>query len=167
MNNKIEKLQYFVGKVCSIMTTSINRQFEEKVSREHFVVYVQEIDRDGLWGTHPYNHDMVSYFNIDHIVSIHQEIELDPNNPEHMEMIKEYEKRSGKKLKPDMGKLEKKGEVSHTFKSPLPVIEKPAFDVDTSKAGDAMFVDIASLERLAEMSQRSFAAEDSQSIKNR
>jgi hypothetical protein len=157
--NTIKHMQYYVGKVCSIISTSMNRAFDESISREHFVVRVEEVNVDGIWGTHPYNNDMVSFFAMQHIISIHEEVELDPNNPEHAEMIKEYEKKTGKKIKPDIGKLPKQEKKQTEI---LPIIEEsPAFEVDeASNTGDATFIDIASLERLAEQTKRTFDAYD-------
>lgn len=157
----LEQLQYFVGKVCSIVTSSMNRSFDERISREHFVVRIREVNIDGIWGSQPYNDDVVSFFSTAHIISIHQEVELDPTNPEHAEMIKDYEAKTGQKVKPDVGKLpEKKAE-----KKPvelMPVIEtSPVSKVDEDlSTGDATFVDIASLERLAESTKRTFDAYD-------
>lgn len=157
--NTLKHLQHFVGRVCSIISTSMNRAFDEKISREHFVIRIQEINAEGIWGTHPYNDEIVSYFAMPHIISIHQEIELDPNNPEHAEMIKEYEKKTGQKVQSDIGKFKPKT-VMGEDKS-LPVIEKtPAMEAKEASggAGDATFVDVQSLEKLAEQSRRTFEA---------
>lgn len=159
----LEQLKYFEGKVCSIVTSSMNRSFDERISREHFVVRVREVNIDGIWGTHPYNDDMVSFFSTAHIISIHQEVELDPTNPEHAEMIKDYEKKTGQKIKPDVGKLPEKKAEKPKSTDLLPVVEtaSPAFTVDEDQnTGDATFVDIASLERLAESTKRTFDAYD-------
>lgn len=150
-------MQYFIGKVCSIISNSMNRSFNEQISREHFVVRIEEINVDGVWGTHPYNQEMISFFAMSHIISIHQEVELDPNNPEHAEMIKEYENKSGQKIKPDL----KKNNVTQKKTEALPIIEEsPVFDVGYSNTGDSSFVDITSLERLAEQTKRTFDAYD-------
>lgn len=130
-------MQNFKDKVCSIISTSMNRSFDEQISREHFVVHVQDISVDGVWGTHPYNEDLLSFFAMDHIISIHQEIELDPEDPEHAKMINEYEERTGEKAKPDI-----KGEPKET----------------PSEEGVATFVDIDSLEALAENTKRTMDA---------
>lgn len=153
----LEHLQYFIGKVCSIVTTSMNRSFDEKVSREHFVVLIQEIDSEGIWGTHPYNSDLVSYFNVEHVISIHQEEVIDPENPEHIKMIKEFEEKTGKKVNGDLKnspqievapKVEKKDLLNILQQKP-PVLSDPS-------TGDATFVDIENLERLAENTRRAF-----------
>ena len=154
--NTIKNMQQnYLGKVCSIISTSMNRSFDERISREHFVVRVGEITVDGIWGTHPYNEEMVSFYAMDHIISIHQEVELDPSNPEHLEMIKEYEKKTGQKLKPDVGKVYKQKENSEL----LPILDSaPIPEVQEVTEGDATFIDIENLERLAENSRRAFDA---------
>lgn len=154
----IENLQYFVGKVCSIVTTSMNRSFDERISREHFVVVVQTIDIDGIWGSHPYNPDLVSYFSLEHVISIHQEEVIDPSKPEHAEMIKEYEQKTGKSIK---GDLKNSPPVAPKPKELLPVLKETSPVSDNSNTGDAIFVDIESLERLAEDSRRAFSQYDS------
>lgn len=154
--NTLKNMQYFVGKVCSIVATAMNRSFDETLSRRHFVVRVQEVTTDGIWGTNPYDKDMVSFFAMPHIISVHQEVELDPTNPEHAALIAEYEKRTGKKIKSDLGAPIQKMEP----KKDLPVIEKtPAMEAEeASTTGDATFIDIESLERLAEQTKRTFEA---------
>lgn len=142
---------YFHGKVCSIVTASMNRAFDEQISREHFVIRVQDINADGIWGTHPYNNDVVSFFSMAHIISIHEEFELDPSNPEHAEMIKEYEAKTGEKIQPD---------IQAPKQEPLAVIEAPKETPPPEDEGGLTFVDIHSLEKLAEHSKRQFAAQE-------
>ena len=158
--NTIKNMQQnYLGKVCSIISTSMNRSFDEKISREHFVVRIGEITVDGIWGTHPYNHEMVSFYAMNHIISIHQEIELDPNNPEHAEMIKEYEKKTGKKIKPDIKKNSNKEEL-------LPVLDDvPISSSEDISEGNATFIDIENLEKLAENSRRAFDAHDNYDLR--
>lgn len=148
----IEKLKYFEGKVCTIITNSINRNFNEQIAREHFVINVGDVSSDGIWGTHPYNHELVSYFAMPHIVSIHEESILDPNNPEHARMIAEFEEKSGKKVKSDMLELNKSSSVQNG--ASLPVLnEKPPVKTD----GDSLFVDSETLESLANAAKTAFA----------
>lgn len=157
MNPKtIQKLQYFVGKICTIMTDSVNRSFDERTARRHFVVIVQSIDSDGLWGHVPDNQELVFFFRLDHVISIHEEYELNPNNPEDAAIIEEFEKRTGNKIKSDLEPIVK--EKKHQPKEDL----LPVVDVSKEPVGkgDATFVDIASLERLAMSTKRSFAMDE-------
>jgi hypothetical protein len=145
----------------------MNRAFDEKISREHFVVIVQEVDMDSIWGTHPYNCDLVSFFNLEHVISIHQEEVIDPSKPEHMEMIKEYEKKTGKKVQGDLKKSDNIPEsLPNTVQVPVqknmdlfPILNNMPAPKELS-AGDATFVDIESLERLAENTRRAFEEYD-------
>lgn len=158
MNAKtIQNLQYFVGKVCSIISTSMNRSFNEQISREHFVIRVQTINSDGIWGVHPFNDDLVSFFSLPHIISIHQEVELDPSNPEHQQMIREFEEKTGKKLESDLTRSVPKPTPKDEL---LPIIDQKESPVVDETTGDATFVDIFNLEVLAEQSKRTFDAED-------
>ncbi len=152
----ISTLQYYVNKVCSIVTTSMNRSFDEQLSREHFVIRVSAITVDGIWGTHPYSEELVSFFNLQHVISIHQEIELDPKNPDHSKMIADHEQKTGKKLEGDL-KLKSPSKSN----DPLKVIEKPIESPvsDEAETGDATFIDIEQLELLAEKSKKSFDAQ--------
>jgi hypothetical protein len=142
----IEHLQHFVSRVCSIVTTSMNRSFDEKISREHFVVLVEEINPDGIWGSHPYNKDLLSFFVLEHVISIHQEEVLDPTNPEHAAMMKDFEQRTGRKAQGDLVKPRKETSLNVLTEKPIPA----------PGAGDATFVDIDSLDQLAEETRRSF-----------
>jgi hypothetical protein len=134
----------------------MNRSFDERISREHFVVRITSITADGIWGTHPYNNDLVSFYSLQHVISIHEEVELDLNNPEHTEMIKEYEEKTGQKIQGDLVKkpISKPQEL-------LPVLDEAPSPVVDDTTGDATFVDIANLEALASHSKKTFDAEDS------
>jgi len=157
MNTKtIQHMQYFVGKVCSIVTSSMNRSFDEQTAREHFAVRVGEVGMDGIWGTHPYNPDMVSFFAMAHVISIHEETELDPSNPEHAAMIEEYEKKTGQKIKSDLKQAPKPQK-----KTELPILNQTPPAPVQEASGDATFVDLESLERLAEDTRRAYAQYDS------
>lgn len=151
-------MQYFVGKVCTIITTQINRQFNEQVARDHYAIRVGEVTLDGIWGVHP-EHDIVSFFPMTHIVSIHEEMELSMNNPEHKKIIEEYETKYGKK--PDI-KFNDEGRE----KELLPVVQPkkqppvPTFEESDADGEDKVtFVDIEALSQLAKHTKRSFDAE--------
>lgn len=158
----VQQFQHFVGKICSIITTAMNRSFSEQVAREHFVVRVESISPDGIWGSHPYNPQLVSFFAMPHVISIHQELELNPEIPEHAELIKQLEKTGSD----TSGDLKVKSPEMPKPKSILPVIQQPKqLPVpDESETGNATFVDIKSLELLAEKSRRVFQAQDAMEL---
>lgn len=45
-------LEYFKNKICTVITTSINRNFEEKTLIDYFVGKITKIDEAGLWYEH-------------------------------------------------------------------------------------------------------------------
>ncbi len=142
----VERLQYFKGKVCTILTSPINREFNETFAREHFVVQVQEIGRECIWGTHPYN-GTVAFFPMQSVISIQEEIVLDPvNNPEHKKMIEEYEKKSGKKVVSDVSP-----HLAPTTDTPPPAVKE-----ETPPQQEAAFVDLRRLTQLAKQSKEGF-----------
>lgn len=159
----IKKLKdKFEGKVCTIFTRPVNRTFQERIWREHFAVKITEITHDSVWTLHPYT-QTESWFNMDDVVLIQEEVELDPNNPQHIEMIKEYEKETGKKLFSDVSPhlAPKLPEVIHPVaKEHIPLTTSIPTTVPLSLPilgemeeaqgeGDSAFVDIDWLERLA------------------
>jgi hypothetical protein len=124
----ISKMQHFVGKVCTIVTTSMNRDFDEKISREHFVVLVEEVTIDGIWGTHPDNSDLINFYRMDHIISVHTEEVFDPENPEHQKILEDAKKLIGKKPLADLKLTPAKLPVMQPPKKPM--IENPFVDID-------------------------------------
>ena len=146
ISRTISKLQYFVGRICTVFTGPINRDFDEVRSREHFVVKVREIDIDGLWGTHPYN-DTVSFFPLSEIKLITEETVLDPNNPEHARMIQQYQDKTGETI------------VSDVSPHLAPTVSPPLQSVDTDDTGlgnlqpESAFVDIKHLTALAKQTK--------------
>lgn len=102
---------------------------------------------DGVWGAHP-GSGMVSFFPIEHIIGIAEEIELDPeNNPEHAAMIKEFEEKTGQKLQSDIS-------------------SKPQMQKQTAPKPEEQvpFVDIANLEKLAAQTKSQY---DQASVNNK
>lgn len=152
----IEHMQYFVGKVCTIITSQINRQFNEQIARDHYAIRVGEVTIDGIWGVHP-EHDIVSFFPMTHIVSIHEEMELDVDNPEHKKIIDDYEKKYGKKpdIKfDDKGKKELLPVVQPMKEPPVPTYE----DVTDGNEDKVTFVDIQAISQLAKHTKKTHDA---------
>ena len=158
MNTRtINDLQYFVGKVCTIFTHPINRSFDELRSREHFVDKIREINTESLWGTHPYNH-MVSFFRLDQIILIQEEVELDPNNPDHAKMIQDYENKTGKKVFSDVSphvapEIEHVEEDIQQTEEEVQVKEE---EIELPNEEDATFVNIETLSKLAAKTRQTY-----------
>lgn len=138
----VQRMQYFVGKVCSVFTPQINREFDELRSREHFVIQVQEVTTDGIWGTHPHRKTL-SFFPMHAVLLVQEEQVLDPSNPEHKIMIEEFEQKTGKKVASDIG--------PHI----IPTKEAPK---EASLSGS--FVNIDQLSAMAKETKRNYAVYD-------
>ena len=147
-------MQYFIGKICTVFTQPVNRTFKEEISRQHFVIRVGEITEDSVWGCRLDEKSAV-WFPMSEVISIQQEQELDPSNPEHQEMIKQFEERSGKKLKSDINfNLPTKEVAPKSFDLPI-MGQKKSEPIDPSQ-GDSTFVDIEALESLARKSRKGY-----------
>ena len=140
----LKSMKHFLGKVCTILTKPINRNFDEIISREYFSVRVQDISEDGIWGTHPYN-DTVSFFRMDQLVSIQEEFELDPTNPTHAAMMSEFEKQTGQKVTTDLKMPAKQ-------KPPEPIVNEPEKPKDAMKT----FVNVDNLKGLASQTRQMY-----------
>lgn len=137
----IQSLQRLVGKVCTIIVPSINRNFSEEQARDHYVTIVTSVNEDGVFGYHPYQKTF-NFYNINHIVSIHEEKVLDPNNPEDLKLIKQLEKESGQKVESDIKPLDQRVKTE--------IIESH------DQVGNSPFVDITNLSKIAKLSKQQF-----------
>ena len=61
MDQNLEKLKYFLGKVCTILTSPTSRSFDDMAHANCFVGIVEEIDELGIWIRQP-NSDKMSFF---------------------------------------------------------------------------------------------------------
>lgn len=150
MNSRtLQNLSYFKNRVCSIFTHQIPREFDELRSREHFVLRVLDITPDGVWGEHPYS-GTKSFFFANHIQFIQEEIELDPDNPEHKRMIEEYEERTGKKLEGDLTQPEPPPPPPKKMELNVLDAQEVPYESSPDEEGDSVFVDIDQLTALAD-----------------
>jgi hypothetical protein len=53
MDHNIQKLQYFVGKICTILTPPTNRTFDDMTHANCFVGIVEDINELGIWIQYP------------------------------------------------------------------------------------------------------------------
>jgi len=102
MNNY---LKYFEGKVCTLLTRQINRDFKEEAIAmqkphiypmnliDHFVGRVVYADSICIVLEHPIIKTR-SYFRTEHVVGIIEEQELDRNDPNNAKLIEEIQKRN-------------------------------------------------------------------------
>jgi hypothetical protein len=104
MKNK--KLDYFLNKICTIITCPISRDFKSENPStypqpifHYFVGKILEIDDQGIfiqqWNN---NKKLRSYFFINHIISICEEEILNPNDPEDAKVIEDFKKNTEKAM---------------------------------------------------------------------
>jgi hypothetical protein len=135
----------FENKVCTVFTQPVCMQMEGKAWVEHHVVRIDEITSDGVWAEHPYQLTK-SFFTMDHIVFIQEEQELDPTNPVHAKMMKEYEKTTGEKLQSD---------VSPYLAPEIPEeVEAELEGIEPEEEKEGVFIDIDALDALAKEAKR-------------
>jgi len=151
----LEKLnERYVGKACTIFTTPVNRHFNEQQAREHFVIEIEEINLDGVWGFHPF-YGNSSFYPWSHIVGIYEEIVLDPNNPDHLKLIEEFQKKTGKEVLSDVSP-HLTPPMSNTVS--IQSVETPSSDpiLEEPDDGKITFVDIQKLARLAKKTKKDY-----------
>lgn len=116
---KSKELQYFVGKVCTIFTHPINRNFKEENPQTYpepvliyFIGVVESITDNGLLlqqvGNTESKKPLKSYFFLDKIIGIAEEEELsydDPKDTEIIEHIKKQHQEQEQKMKEQEEKL--------------------------------------------------------------
>lgn len=86
-----KKLQYFVGKICTILTVGINKDFNLEQFGNFFTCRIEAIDADGVVCVHPIT-NCKSFFFLDKIVSISEEQEITEDHPAYKEIKQEVQK---------------------------------------------------------------------------
>lgn len=87
-----DNINYFIGKAVTIITTSINRQFNEAQNCDYFVGIVCSVDSTGIMTQHPTT-GCRNYYFYPQICSISEEQVLDSSNSEDVPLIQEIEKK--------------------------------------------------------------------------
>ena len=102
---KSSELQYFVGKVCTVFTPPINRNFKEENPQNfqqsifiYFVGIVEKITDQGLFLQQVSKIDsgkpLKTYFFLDKILGIAEEEQLDYSNPEDAAVIEKIKQKA-------------------------------------------------------------------------
>lgn len=87
-----KKLQDFVGKVCSILTSSVAKpNFSDTQFSDFFVCIIEEISEDGIFAKHPMTGCM-SFFTWPKVVGIFQEQVIDQTDPQYENILAEIKK---------------------------------------------------------------------------
>ncbi len=91
----LKKIQYFVGKPCTVFTTPINRNFKEEGPEsypaqiiQYFVGIIDSIDETGIELTQVASGNK-SYFFLPQVIGIAEEELLDPSDPVESKVIEQ------------------------------------------------------------------------------
>jgi hypothetical protein len=94
----IEQLRYFVGKVCTVFTHPINRDFKTESPQSYpqqlyvyFVGYVESVSETGIMLTQALT-GLKTFLFLNHVIGISEEEVLDENDPKHAEEIENFKK---------------------------------------------------------------------------
>lgn len=107
-------LQHFVGKVCTIFTTPTNRNYKEENPQtfpepmyHYFTGRVEKIDALGILVSQVLTPEKCkSYFFMQNLVGIAEEVELSPSNPVHAAEIDKIKKETAKEIASFNAKVE-------------------------------------------------------------
>lgn len=96
----MDKLQYFIGKVCTLFVHPISRDFKTenpasypKQIYVYFVGLIDSIDKSGVWMTQLQT-SLKTFWKWESVVGIAEEQVLDPNNEKDAEEIKQLKEKS-------------------------------------------------------------------------
>jgi hypothetical protein len=95
----VKRLQVFVGKVCTVLTSSVCKQnFTDIQFPDFFVGVIDVIDEDGIFSKHPIT-GCVNFYPWGHIAGIFQEQVIEESDPRYEKVMEEMksnpEKKSG------------------------------------------------------------------------
>lgn len=146
----MDYLKYFVGKICSILTEPVNRDFKEEVESlkkpqlypqnvlDHFTGRVISIDPNCIVTEHPLLKTR-AYFRMPKVIGIIEEQEFNPSDPEHAKIIEQYKQQQAEP--PSRGKT--KCPNGHELFIPLEVVDGSTVQCPVCSAS---FVLISTLE---------------------
>jgi hypothetical protein len=87
-----KKLQEFVGKVCSILTTAVAKpNFSDLQFNDFFVGIIEEISEDGIFSKHP-STGCLSFYSWPQVVGVFQEQVVPQDDPEYQNILSELKK---------------------------------------------------------------------------
>ena len=143
----MKNIEYFVGKICSVFTTPLNRDFklEGPNSLEQLLHYflgtIEAIDDQGILLSQ--RNGLKVYVLKNHLVAIAEEETLDPDNPEDAKIIQEMRPLSVKKQPQSLAPTE------------IPVPKQEITEVKVPK-----LLDIDSMTAIADNLKKNFGKND-------
>ena len=82
----MQHLDYFIGKICTVFTSPINRNYKEEQLHNYFLGIVESVDEVGI-SLKQLTGNLKTFLFLRNIVGIAEEEVLDPDNPEDAETI--------------------------------------------------------------------------------
>ena len=93
----IKKLQTFIGKVCTVLTSSVCKSnFTDVQFPDFFVGVIDSIDEDGVFSRHPLT-GCTNFYSWQHVVAIFQEQVIEETDPRYNQIMEEIKKAPEKK----------------------------------------------------------------------
>ena len=93
----VKKLQVFVGKVCTVLTTSVCKQnFTDVQFPDFFVGVIDSIDEDGIFSKHPLT-SCINFYSWNYVVAIFQEQVIEETDPRYEKIMEEIKSKPEKK----------------------------------------------------------------------
>ena len=143
-------LQHFVGKVCTIFTTPINRNYKEENPQtfpepmyHYFTGRIESIDALGILVSQVLTPEKCkSYFFWQNLVGIAEEAELSPNIPEHASEIQKIKATNAEEVAKSDAKLEVES-------------AQPKFQVE--QPPDSLFINPESMSKLQDQMKQEFS----------
>lgn len=86
----LKKLDYFVGKVCTVLTGPTNWKLDQKQTLDYFLGVVESIDNLGVVLVNVINNKKTYIFS-DSLVAIAEETVVDPNDQQTIDELEEYQ----------------------------------------------------------------------------
>jgi len=88
----LKKLQEFIGKVCSVLTSSVAKQnFTDVQFSDFFVGIIEDISEDGIFAKHPMT-GCLCFYSWPHVVGIFQEQVITQTDPQYENILSEIKK---------------------------------------------------------------------------
>ena len=84
------KANYFIGKICTILTKPVARQFTDEQFNDYFVGEIQEINNTTIIVKHPATGCLNCSY-VANIIGIAEEQVIHPDTPENIELIQKIQ----------------------------------------------------------------------------
>ena len=145
-----DTMGYFVGKICTIFTSPINREFTERQNVDYFVGRVDGFDDKGILMSHVIS-NCKNYYFFQNVISIAEEQLVDSDDP----IVKEYESIKEQKKAQNTQPQQPQPQPQQPQPQPQQPQQQPT-QYHEEEVNDSPFVDIAAISDLAKKAKESY-----------